>query len=81
MLSTSADAPFAELSAVMKPTRLILLLIASLTLLTSGCSSLRPPPADPSAWQGDKLPERTPDNGWTDVFYYALYDLGTAFAH
>ena len=65
----------------MNATRLTLLLITSFTLLTSGCSTLRPPPADPAAWQGNKLPERTPDNGWTDALYYALYDLGTVFAH
>jgi hypothetical protein len=64
----------------MNSTKLTLLLFASFTLLTSGCSSMRPPPADPAAWQGDKLPERTTDNGWYDALYYALYDLGTVFA-
>ncbi|HLX70128.1 MAG TPA: hypothetical protein VKV04_10930 [Verrucomicrobiae bacterium] len=37
----------------MNSTRLSLLLIVSFSLLTGGCSSLRPPPADPTAWNGD----------------------------
>lgn len=65
----------------MNAKRLTLLLIASFALLTSSCSSMRPPPADTAAWKDDKLPERTPDDGWYDVLYYALYDIGTVFAH
>lgn len=66
----------------MNSTRLSLLLIVSFSLLTGGCSSLRPPPADPTAWNGNKLPPTEPQTegeAWADALYYALYDVGTLF--
>ena len=64
--------------------RLTALLFVGLTLLTSGCSSLRPPPADPSAWNGTQIPPgkaQTQGEAWADALYYALYDIVPGFVH
>jgi hypothetical protein len=68
----------------MKPARRTLLFIASSALLTCGCSSLHPPPAeDKEAWLGEQQETKAPaqQNDAMSLLYYTALGLGYGLAH
>ena len=60
------------------------ILFLGLTLLVSGCDSLRPPSQERAAWEYEQRQQAKslePDDGTWDLLYWMAYYLGTAFAH